>query len=145
MTLLFLSKNRFSFPSRPLGFSRRSGFTLVEVVITVFLLATVISISVPSLLGMRDQQLRLQCLSNLRQLQSAKDAYVLDHLGEGSPTDDHPDRQAVFRSYFVEGFTTQTTCPLSQNTIEGVYDVYFRSVCPVCGDNEMGLPPELPD
>lgn len=148
--IFFLSnKSVFFRDSRVSGFFLGSGFTLIEVVIAVFLLGTVISISVPSLFGMRDQQLRLKCLSNLRQLQSAKDAYVLDHLGEGSPTD--PDHQAVFRSYFVEGFvypeeesfSEKFRCPITGQDYEGLYDVYKKTHCFVCEGSEMGLPPEI--
>lgn len=127
------------FPKSLASPSRFSGaFTLVEVVLTVFILSTVLVFAFPSLIGMRDQNQRLKCISHLRQIQSAKDVYVLDHLGEGSPAGS-ADREAVFRSYFVEGigqaadFANQTQCPWSRVSYgDSVYDVYALTTCDSC-------------
>ena len=108
----------------------------------VFILGLILSIAVPSLTGMRDQNLRFQCLSNQRQIQSAKDAYTLDHLGEYYTNETMPeDRKAVYRSYFVEGFTDQAVCPKTGVAYEGVYNMYVRTGCTNCGNDEMGSPP----
>lgn len=98
-----------------------------------------LSVTFPSLLGMRDQNARLQCISNRRQIQAAKDAFALDHLGEGSPVME--DRKAVFRSYFVEGFDAQSFCPVDNHSYDAVYNIYARTGCSVCGDDEMGNAP----
>lgn len=131
---------KFKLSRPPVGLATRSGFTLVEVVITVFLLSVILSLAFPSLLGMRDQNSRLKCLAHLRQIQAAKDAYTLDHLGEGSP-DGLADREAVFRSYFVEGFTDQSLCPVNGAAYPDLYNVYVRTTCPLCGSDEMGGSP----
>ncbi len=124
------------------GFRGFRGFTSVEMCMVVFILGILLSIGVPSLLGMRDQNYRLKCLSNQRQIQSAKDAFVLDHLGEYYTNDSMPDdRKAVYRSYFVEGFTDQVFCPRTMVGYDGVYDIYYRTSCVTCGSDGMGSPP----
>lgn len=117
------------------------GFTILEMCMVVFILGLILSIAVPSLTGMRDQNLRLHCLSNQRQIQSAKDAFTLDHLGEYYASGTMPDdRMAVFRSYFVEGFTDQAVCPKTGVGYDGLYDTYYRTGCATCGSDEMGSP-----
>jgi prepilin-type N-terminal cleavage/methylation domain-containing protein len=122
----------------PLRTFASSGFTLVEVLVTVFILSILLGVAYPSLAGMRDQNSRLRCLSNLRQIQAAKDSYALDHIGEGNP-EGAADREAVFRTYFVEGFTTQSVCPVTGETYSGgIYRIYERTTCSTCGNQEMG-------
>ena len=109
----------------------------MEVLVTVFILATILGIGSASLVGMRDQNLRFRCLGTLRQIQAAKDSYALDHIGEGSPVG-IPDREAVFRTYFVEGFSSQRVCPVTGTPYAEIYNVYVRTTCPECGEDEMG-------
>ena len=60
-------------------FSR--GFTLVELLVVIGIIAVLISILLPSLSAARQAAVSVQCLSNLRQLSSACMLYVNDNKG----------------------------------------------------------------
>src|SRR5437867_4025628 len=58
-----------------------AGFTLIEVLVVVAIIALLIAILMPSLGGARDQARRVQCLSNLQQIGRAFHTYAADQRG----------------------------------------------------------------
>ncbi|MFT3788120.1 MAG: type II secretion system protein [Tepidisphaeraceae bacterium] len=68
----------------------RTGFTLVELLVVIGVIALLISILVPALSQARQAGLRTKCLSNLRQLAIAQSAYasanrnLLFYAGDGT-------------------------------------------------------------
>ena len=69
-----------SFP-RPSLRRGRGGFTLVELLVVIGIIALLISILMPALSGARRQARRAQCLSNLRQLHIAHSMYINENKG----------------------------------------------------------------
>jgi len=70
--------------------ARRLGFTLVELLVVVALLAVLMSLLLPALGRVREQAKGVKCLSNLRQLGVAAMAYANDnerHLPYQNPLD----------------------------------------------------------
>lgn len=61
--------------------SKRKGFTLVELLVVIGIIALLISILMPALNNARTQARTIQCLSNLRQMQTAYQMYCNNHKG----------------------------------------------------------------
>lgn len=69
-------------PARPGHNSRRqTGFTLLEILVVVAIIALLVAILLPSLVRAREQTRRTVCQSNLRQLQQGVVFYLSDHKG----------------------------------------------------------------
>jgi len=57
------------------------GFTLVEIIVVIAIIALLIAILLPSLSKAREQSRRLVCLSNQRQLVTAWSMYSIEFKG----------------------------------------------------------------
>ena len=61
--------------------NRKSGFTLVEIMIVVAIIALLAVIAIPSFMRARLKSQQSACVNNLRQISGASDSYALDHSG----------------------------------------------------------------
>lgn len=116
------------------------GFTLVELVLVVFLVGIISVFAYPYLDSAIDDSRYIECEGQLESLRRAKSLYVLDHLGQGSPvtTED----VEVFDTYFIHPFIKG--CPRTGTNALGdpldpysePYNVYAVSTCPYCAVNK---------
>jgi prepilin-type N-terminal cleavage/methylation domain-containing protein len=101
--------------------SRKRGFTLVELLVVIGIIALLISILVPTLSRASENGRRTRCLSNLRQLSMAWLSYANDNKGRicGSNTN-NPDARP-FYDWVGNGDTRETIT-------KGVLYPYVNSV-----------------
>lgn len=65
--------------------NKKSGFTLVEIMIVVAIIALLAAIAIPSFMNARTRSQTSACLNNLRQISGSKDQYALDN-NNAAPT-----------------------------------------------------------
>ena len=64
--------------------TKRGGFTLVEIMIVVAIIALLAAIAVPNFLRSRKRSQATQILEDLRQIDSAKDQYAIENNKKGA-------------------------------------------------------------
>ena len=63
---------------------KRKGFTLVEIMVVIFIIALLLSIAVPQWNRSRERTRRISCLTNLKSIDDAKSVIAIqEHLKNG--------------------------------------------------------------
>lgn len=76
--------------AKPAGCNIRNGFTLVELLVVIGIIAVLIAILLPALNKARESARIVACLSNLRQLALGMNFYANDHKGDWPYYANHP-------------------------------------------------------
>ena len=68
-----------SYPRQHLQRSKQAGFTLIEIMVVVFILGLLVSIIAPKVLGRTDEAKRTKAAADIRAIQQALNLYRLDN------------------------------------------------------------------
>jgi len=106
---------------------KQEGFTLIEVMIVILIIAVLLAIAIPNFIRSRESSRAKACLANLRQIETAKEQWAMHNRKNA---DDTP-TAADLVSEFMKGPADNTLpeCPAGGTYTIG--DVNTRPSCSV--------------
>jgi prepilin-type N-terminal cleavage/methylation domain-containing protein len=111
--------------------SLRGGFTLVEIMIVVAIIGLLASIAIPNLVNARKKAQTAACVSNLRQIDGAKQQWALEKGKGSADTPGNADLQ-TYLGRGDAGSLASVWCPLAgQGDLNG-YTVGNVGTAPKC-------------
>jgi prepilin-type N-terminal cleavage/methylation domain-containing protein len=111
---------------------KNAGFTLIEIMIVVLIIAILLAIAIPNFLRARETSRAKSCQANLRQIETAKEQWAMDNKKGASDT---PQASELVTEYMRGTEDTLPLCPSS-----GTYSQGNMSTRPTCsiGSNGTG-------
>lgn len=101
---------------------QQGGFTLVEIMVVVAIVALLATLAIPNYVKARDQARKQTCINNLKKMDEAKHLWGLD------AKKDHDDVPTEAEIYGFDAYIkTKPTCPSS-----GSYDLLAIGVFSTC-------------
>jgi prepilin-type N-terminal cleavage/methylation domain-containing protein len=114
------------------GYRRsNTGFTLIEMMVVVLLIGVLLAIAFPNLNQARETSYRKSCIENLRKIQWAKDAYMMNNnRPSNTPAAEFTDSALYGSTAFIK---VKPFCPGGGN-----YSPHDGDVLPTCDYNSNG-------
>ena len=100
----------------------RRGFTLIEIMIVVLIIGILLAIAVPNFVKAREASRAKSCVSNLKQVEAAKEQWAMDNKAAASATPAMTD--LVGSTAYIKA---TPVCPSS-----GTYTVGAMTADPAC-------------
>lgn len=114
---------------------RKGGFTLIEIMIVVLIIAVLLAIAIPNFMRARETSRAKSCCSNLRQIETAKEQWAMEN--KKGPEDTplmtelcpdyikaEPQCPSGDQAYDIGNMRTRPRCPNNPGTTFGDYNYH---------------------
>ena len=119
--------------------SRKTGFTLVEIMIVVAIIGLLAAIAIPAFMRARDNARKSACINNLRQIDGAKDQYAVEQGGTNGMSFDDAAGGATNAGWnllcpYIKDLSNKVFCAAALLPARGTtnYTLNVLGVDPVC-------------